>query len=319
MKLAKVIFLLTGLALFVAAPAEAQVRKTIRFVVPVAAGGSYDLMARIIADKLSQDRDAVIVENMPGAAMLNGMGAVARAAPDGQTIGLMLSPVTVQPALVARMPFDIMKDIAPATLIGWNYNVLVVIPSLPVTSVKELITYARAHPGELNFGSGGNATPAHIAGEFFKLLTATEMTHVPYRSLAAVIQDMLAGRVQLWFGNASDALPQIQVGKLRALAVVGQKRLPALPDVPSMAEVGLPEISVPAWAGIVAPGGSSPDVIAQLNRDIIAVLALPDVREKLAANQTIIETDTPEEFRTLIAADIERWGRVVKDAHIKTE
>ena len=175
MKLAKVIFLLTGLTLFVAAPAEAQVRKTIRFVVPVAAGGSYDLMARIIADKLSQDRDAVIVENMPGAAMLNGMGAVARAAPDGQTIGLMLSPVTVQPALVTRMPFDIMKDIAPATLIGWNYNVLVVIPSLPVTSVKELIAYARAHPGELNFGSGGNATPAHIAGEFFKLLTGTEM------------------------------------------------------------------------------------------------------------------------------------------------
>ena len=134
MKLAKVIFLLTGLTLFVAAPAEAQIRKTIRFVVPVAAGGSYDLMARIIADKLSQDRDAVIVENMPGAAMLNGMGAVARAAPDGQTIGLMLSPVTVQPALVTRMPFDIMKDIAPATLIGWNYNVLVVIPSLPSKS-----------------------------------------------------------------------------------------------------------------------------------------------------------------------------------------
>ena len=115
------------------------------------------------------------------------------------------------------MPFDIMKDIAPATLIGWNYNVLVVIPSLPVTSVKELISYARAHPGELNFGSGGNATPAHIAGEFFKLLTATEMTHVPYRSLAAVIQDMLAGRVQLWFGNASDALPQIQVGNSQGL------------------------------------------------------------------------------------------------------
>lgn len=310
-------------ALLVLAPVSlvhAQGSKSVRFIVPIAAGGSYDTMARLLGDRLAQTTgQTVVVENMPGAAMLVGTGAVARAAPDGQTIGLMLSPVTVQPSLLAKMPFDILKDLAPVTLIGWNYNVLVVEPSLPVQSVPDLIAYLKANPDKVNFGSGGNATPAHLAGELFKQATDTRMVHVPYRGLVVAIQDLLGGRIQVLFGNASGVIPHILSGKMRALAVVGNKRLPLIPDVPSMAEIGMPQIAIPAWAGIVAAGGTPPDVIARLHKDMTAVLQQPAVQERLSASQTTIETSTPDALRALIATDIERWGRVVKAANIKTE
>jgi tripartite-type tricarboxylate transporter receptor subunit TctC len=298
----------------------AQSSKTLRFIVPLAAGGSYDTMARVLGDKLVQATgQTVVIENLPGAAMLVGTGAIARAAPDGQTIGLMLSPVTVQPSLLSKMPFDILKDLAPVTLIGWNYNVLVIHPSMPVNSMSDLITYLRANPDKVNFGSGGNATPAHLAGELFKQATDTKMVHVPYRGLLVAIQDLLAGRIQVLFGNASDVIPQILAGKVRALAVVGDKRLPPIPNIPSMAELGMPQIAIPAWAGIVTAGGTPPDIIARLHKDMTTVLALPDVQQRLAASQTSIETSSPEALQNLIASDVERWGRVVKEANIKTE
>jgi tripartite-type tricarboxylate transporter receptor subunit TctC len=298
----------------------AQSSKTLRFIVPLAAGGSYDTMARVLGDKLVQATgQTVVIENLPGAAMLVGTGAIARAAPDGQTIGLMLSPVTVQPSLLSKMPFDILKDLAPVTLIGWNYNVLVIHPSMPVNSMSDLITYLRANPDKVNFGSGGNATPAHLAGELFKQATDTKMVHVPYRGLLVAIQDLLAGRIQVLFGNASDVIPQILAGKVRALAVVGDKRLPPIPNIPSMAELGMPQIAIPAWAGIVTAGGTPPDIIARLHKDMTTVLALPDVHQRLAASQTSIETSSPEALQNLIASDVERWGRVVKEANIKTE
>ena len=232
---------------------------------------------------------------------------------------MMLSPVTVQPSLLQKMPFDILKDLAPVTLIGWNYNVLVVSPSLPVKSVQELIDHLKANPDQLNFGSGGVATPAHLAGELFKQATGTKMVHVPYRGLVVAIQDLLAGRIQVLFGNASDVIPHIQAGTMRALAVVGQKRLSAIPDVQSMTELGMPQINIPAWAGIVAAGGTPPDIITRLQKDVTAVLALPDVQQRLAASQTLIETSSPEQLQKLMASDIERWGSVVKQANIKTE
>jgi tripartite-type tricarboxylate transporter receptor subunit TctC len=317
-KLLKIVAAVAALVC-VAAEANAQGRTT-RFIVPLAAGGSYDAMARLMADKMAQATgQAVVVDNMPGAAMLNGIGAVARSAPDGQTIGLMLSPVTVQPSLLQNMPFDILKDLAPITLIGWNYNVLVVSPSLPVNSVPELIAYLKANPDKVNFGSGGVATPAHLAGELFKQATGTQMVHVPYRGLVVAIQDLLGGRIQVLFGNASDVIPHIQSGAFRALAVVGQKRLSPIPDVPSMGEVGFPQISIPAWAGVVAAAGTPADIVARLNKDVKAVLALPDVQQRLATSQTLIETSTPEDMHKLMAADIERWGNVVKQANIKSQ
>lgn len=319
MKLLRIAAAMAALTLVSASVAHGQ-GKTLRLVVPLAAGGSYDTMARIIGDKLSSiSGQTVVVDNQPGAAMLNGIGTVARSAPDGQTIGLMLSPVTVQPSLLQKMPFDILKDLAPVTLIGWNYNVLVVSPSLPVKSVQELIDHLKANPDQLNFGSGGVATPAHLAGELFKQATGTKMVHVPYRGLVVAIQDLLAGRIQVLFGNASDVIPHIQAGTMRALAVVGQKRLSAIPDVQSMTELGMPQINIPAWAGIVAAGGTPPDIIARLQKDVTAVLALPDVQQRLAASQTLIETSSPEQLQKLMASDIERWGSVVKQANIKTE
>ncbi len=301
------------------ATALAQGRQTTRFVVPLAAGGSYDLMARLMADKLSQKGGAVVVENQAGAGMVTGGNTVAQSAPDGQTIGLLLSPITVQPALIDKMPFDIAKDLAPVTLIGWNYNVLVVSPSLNVSTVAELVAYLKANPDKVNFGSGGNATPAHLAGELFKIATGTQMQHVPYRGIVLAIQDMLADRIQVIFGNAPDVAPHIEAGKMKALAVVGPRRLDSMPNVPSMVELGLPQINVPAWAGIAVAGNTPKDVVARLRQDMLEVLALPDVKQRLAANNTVLETSTPEEFHKLIVADIERWGRVVREAKISVK
>jgi tripartite-type tricarboxylate transporter receptor subunit TctC len=190
---------------------------------------------------------------------------------------------------------------------------------LPVNSVPELIAYLKANPDKVNFGSGGVATPAHLAGELFKQATGTQMVHVPYRGLVVAIQDLLGGRIQVLFGNASDVIPHIQSGAFRALAVVGQKRLSPIPDVPSMGEVGFPQISIPAWAGVVAAAGTPADIVARLNKDVKAVLALPDVQQRLATSQTLIETSTPEDMHKLMAADIERWGNVVKQANIKSQ
>lgn len=319
MRILNCIALIVATILIAPADANAQ-QKTMRFIVPIAAGGSYDVMARLLADKLSQVAgQAVVVDNMPGAAMLTGIGAVARSSPDGQTIGLMLSPVTVQPSLLKSMPFDILNDLAPITLIGWNYNVLVVNPSLPVNSVPELIAYLKANPDKVNFGSGGVATPAHLAGELFKQATGTQMVHVPYRGLVAAIQDLLGGRIQILFGNASDVIPHIKAGSVRALAVVGQKRLPSIADVPSMDEVGFPQVSIPAWAGIVAAGGTPSDTISKLHKDMLTILALPDVQQRLAASETVIETSSPHQLRDLMASYVGRWGSVVQQANIKTE
>ena len=300
------------------ATAQPYPSRAIRFIVPVAAGAGFDVTARMIAERLAKKfGQPVVVENQPGAGTTLGVGTVANAAPDGHTVGMMLSPVTIQQTLMRRMGYDARRDLAPIILVGWDFNILTVHPEVPASSVRQLIAHLKANPDKLNYASGGNGTPAHIAAEFFKQSTATQMVHVPYKAAAAAVQDLIAGRVQVMFGNVPAMLPQIRAGKLRALAIVGKNRLALLPEVPSMADVGLPEIDVPNWTGIVAPAGTPAAIIALLHREIAAALADPEVAQRMGGGGTVIDIGGPETLRNLIAADIERWAEVIARAGIQ--
>jgi tripartite-type tricarboxylate transporter receptor subunit TctC len=300
------------------ASAQSYPAKTIRFIVPVAAGAGFDVAARLIAERLARKfSQPVVVENQPGAGTTLGVGTVAKAAPDGYTIGMILSPVTIQHTLMGNMPFDARKDLAPIIVYGWDFNILVVHPAVTAKSVIELIGYVKANPDNLNYASGGNGTPAHIAAEFFKQSTGTRMVHVPYKGADFAVQDLLAGRVQVMFGNVPATLPHIRAGKLRALAIVGSKRLEVLPDIPSMAEIGYPNIDVPNWTGIAAPANTPEPIIALLHREIAAALGDPAVADKIRAANTVIDIAGPDVLRKLIADDIQRWAEVIAKAGIK--
>lgn len=293
--------------------------KPIRFIVPVGAGSGFDATARLLGDHMGKRMgQPFIVENQPGGGTTLGLAALARAPADGYTIGMLLSPATVQQTLT-RLPFDTRKDLAPIALVGWDFNILVVNADLPSRSVAELIAYLKANPGKVNYASGGNGTPAHLAAEFFQQQTDTKMVHVPYKTAVAAGQDLITGRVQVMFGNVPATLPHIKSGKLRALAVVGKQRLDALPDTPSMAELGHPAIDVPNWTAIVAPAGTPPAVIARLEREIATTLADPAVRAQITRFATVIEVAGPERLGPLIASDVDRWAKVIEKAGITTD
>lgn len=320
--IARVLVRLGGLAsallvLVGTAAAQPYPTRPVRLIVPVAAASGFDVTARLIGERLAiKLGQPFVVENQPGGGTTLGVATVARAQPDGHTIGMLLSPATVQQSLMKNMGFDTTKDLAPILLIGWEYNILVVNPDVSANSVAELVALAKARPGQLNYASGGNGTPAHLAAEFFKQATGTDMVHVPYKAAAAAVQDLLAGRVQVMFGNVPATLPHIQTGKLRALAIVGKQRLAALPGVPSIAEVGYPQIDVPNWSAMVAPAGTPPAIVALLTREIAAILAEPEVRERIERFATILDPAGPEVLTKLIAGDVARWAEVVRRANI---
>ena len=298
--------------------AQSWPSRTIRFIVPVAAGSGFDINSRMIAERLAKKfGQPVVVENQPGAGTALGVGTIAKAAPDGYTIGMMLSPVTIQQTLMSKMGFDARKDLSPIILLGWDYSLLSVNPDVPATSVQQLIDYLKANPDKINYASGGNGTPAHIAAEFFKQTTGTQMVHVPYKAADMAVQDLLAGRVQVMFGNVPATLPHIRSGKLRALAVVGKKRLALLPDLPSMADLGFPNIDVPNWQGIVAPAGTHEAVISLLYREIAAAVADPEVAQRMGRGSTVIDIQPPEVLKKMIAEDIDRWAEVIRKAGIQ--
>ena len=298
--------------------AQSWPSRTIRFIVPVAAGSGFDINSRMIAERLAKMfGQPVVVENKPGAGTALGVGTIAKAAPDGYTIGMMLSPVTIQQTLMSKMGFDARKDLSPIILLGWDYSLLSVNPDVPATSVQQLIDYLKANPDKINYASGGNGTPAHIAAEFFKQTTGTQMVHVPYKAADMAVQDLLAGRVQVMFGNVPATLPHIRSGKLRALAVVGKKRLALLPDLPSMADLGFPNIDVPNWQGIVAPAGTPDAVISLLYKEIAAAVADPEVAQRMGRGSTVIDVQPPEVMKKLISEDIDRWADVIRKAGIQ--
>lgn len=288
--------------------------KPIRLVVPMAAGGNGDIIARLIGQDMSTLLgQPVVVENKPGAGGNIGADAVAKSPADGYTLVLgAVGTHAINASLYKKMPYDILRDFTPVTMMASVPNVLVVPASLPVNSVKELIAYGKQNPGKLNFASSGAGSSIHLSGEMFKSMTDIDMAHVAYKGSAPALVDLLTGSVQLMFDNLPTSLPHIQSGKLKALAVTSLQRSAALPNVPTMVESGLAGFEAGSWFGILAPANTSKDVVALLDRDIQRGLAQPETRRKLVDKGFQPNTKGPDEFRAYIGQEITKWRKVVQ-------
>jgi len=295
--------------------------KALRLIVPFPPGGPADALARLVGDKLSASLGkAVVVDNRPGAGGNIGMELGARSAPDGYT--LVLAPagnLTVNPFLYRNVPYDVGRDFAPVTVIAAVPNVLVVHPSVPAKSVAELVRHAKAHPGTLNYSSPGNGSGAHLAGELFKSMTGVDIVHIPFNGIAPAVTAVVGGQVQIMFAGAPSALPQVKAGRLVALGVASPKRIAAAPDLPTLAESGLPGFDVTSWYSIVVPSGTPNDIIARLRSEIASALTQPDIQEKLAGLGAEPIGNTPAEFAAMLKVETAKWGKIVKDANIQVE
>jgi tripartite-type tricarboxylate transporter receptor subunit TctC len=313
-------FVVVGLALFaLQAAAQDYPSKTVRLVNPFPAGGPLDVMGRLLSERLGAALGKpVIVENKPGAAGNIGAAEVAKAPPDGHTVLLTLfSIITSNPHLYERLPFDPLKDFAPITAIATSDSVLVVSPSLPAGSVAELVAYAKANPGKLNYSSAGKASPGHLTAEYFGLRNGVTMTHVPYKGNAEAIRGVLSGETQLMFTPTTGALPLIKSGKLRAIAIYLAERVDELPDVPPIA--GFDAKTLPFWYGLLAPAGTPRPVIARLHAETVKAIKDPQVEQRLRAGRIFVMGNTPEEFAAMMRADNAAWGRVIRETGVKGE
>lgn len=295
--------------------------KPIRLVVPSAAGGSPDLICRILSTELTKSlSNSIVVDNKPGAGGLIGIQEVTRAAPDGYTLGYAnVVTLAINQSLYSKLPYDADKQLASVALLGYVQNALVVNNNLPAKTVKELIALAKSRPGKLTMGSTGNGTTGHLGGELFKSLTGSFITHVPYRGSPNAIQDLIGGQIDLMFDNISSILPHIKAGRVRVLGVSGARRSPALPDVPTVAEAGVTGYETTAWGGIVAPAGTSREIIGRLNSEINKVLSIPAVAERYS--QLAFETTIAPPDRLFERALRERpvWAQVVKRSGAKVD
>lgn len=305
--------------LLMASDAVAQTNypaKPIRWLVGFAAGGPADTVARLVGDELSKGLGRpVVIENVVGASGNLATDRVAKAAPDGYTL-LMANrgPIVANPILYHKVPFDPIKDFAPISGLCFQPNILVTHIDLSAQNVQELVLLARSQPGKLTFASGGVGTSEHLAGELFKSMALVDVRHVPYRSIATAVPDLLAGRITMAFAGTTVALPLVREGKLRALAVTSLMRSPAAPDLPTMAESGFPTFDTTAWFGLMAPAGTPEPIIDRLHRETVRVLALPGLRKKF--DELGVETigNSPAEFAAAIQAEIRRWTKVIKDS-----
>jgi tripartite-type tricarboxylate transporter receptor subunit TctC len=320
-RLAVCALLAAGVFAVAAAGAQGFPDRPAKLVVPFPPGGPLDVTGRLIAQKLTEAwGQSVVVENKPGAGGNIGADLVAKSAPDGYTILLgALSTHAVNPSLYAKMPYDAVKDFVPITLLATTPNVLVVNPSLPVNSVQDLVAYAKAHPGKLSFGSGSNGSAGHLAGELFKVDTGTDIVHIPYKGGAPATQALLAGDVQFMFDNLANATAQVKAGKLKALAVTTAERSKLAPDLPTMAEAGLPGFDISTWYGLLAPAGTPKDVIAKWNASVVKILNTPEVRDRLAAQGAEAAPTTPEQFAAFIQREIPKYARIVKASGAKID
>lgn len=311
---------LLGLASAQAQTAQGFPSRPIRFIVPYAPGGSTSYVARLVASKMAESwGQQVLVDNKPGANTVIGSDALAKSAPDGYTISLAASTHATVPHLIANLPYDPVKDFTPVAGMVTTQLLLVLHPAVPAKNLSEFIALAKAKPNELNFAAVGTGSSTHLAGEVFKSVAGVKMQHVPYKGTAPALTDLIGGQIQLNFDPPVTSIPHIQSGRLRAIAITGKTRLPALADVPTFAEAGLPEYDFQLWFGVLAPAGTPREIVDKLSAEIGRILALPDVKQLLTTQGLDAAYRTPEQFGALIRADLERFGRVIKAAGIKVE
>ncbi len=312
------------LVLCVIAPAVALAQawpaKPIRLIASYPAGGGIDITARLLAPKMSEAHgQSILVENRAGSGGVIGGEAAAKAAPDGYTFLLDASSHSVNPALQPKMPFDTLKDLAPVSLILRVPNVLVVNPAVKFDTVKTLIADIKSKPGQYSYASSGNGSAQHLAAELFKAQAGLFMVHIPYRGGAPAIIDVMSGQVPMFFGNLASASPHIKSGKVKAVAVTGHTRSPAMPNLPTVAEAGLPGYEVYEWNAMFAPAGTAPEIIERLQREVVKVLALPDVRERLAGLGAEIVGGTAAELDSFRRAELTKWAVIIKRAGLKAD
>ena len=300
--------------------AQGYPSKPLRFILPFPAGGPTDILGRLLGQKLSEQlAHPVAPENRPGAGGNVGAEFAAKSPPDGYTIALCASSLAISPSLYKKLNYDPVKDFAPISLVASIPNVLLVHPSVPAKSLKELVALARANPGKLNFGSGGLGTSNHLGSEMFKGLAKVNMVHVPYKGSNMAMLGMIGGHVDMVVIGVPPALPQIQAGKVRALAVLLAERLAALPNVPTTGEAGFPGYEVITWYGILTPAGTARDIVLRLNSDLVKIISAPDTRERMAGAGFDPMTSTPERFSEFIKSETLRWAKVIRDADVKIE
>nr|WP_020230548.1 tripartite tricarboxylate transporter substrate binding protein [Acidovorax sp. MR-S7] len=292
--------------------------KPITIVVPFSAGGTTDILARLIGQKLTERwKVAVVVDNKLGAGGNIGTAQVARSAPDGYTLVMgTIGTHAINPSLYATMPYDALKDFAPITRTAMVPNALVVNASAPFNSVKELIAYGKANPGKLTFGSSGQGSTLQMSGELFKMMTQVDMVHVPYKGSAPAVADLMGNQISMIFDNMPSALPHVKAGKFKALAVTSGTRVPQLADVPTMVEAGVPDYEVMSWFGLWAPARTPAPIVEKLNRAIVEILRTPEVQQKISEQGAVPSADTPAEFDSFIRAETEKWNKVVKAAKL---
>ncbi len=300
--------------------AQSYPAKPIKIVVPYPPGGFNDTLGRTFAAKFTEEwGQPAIVENKPGANTLIGSDYVAKAAPDGYTLLIVAFPFAVTPSLIRNMPYDTVKDFAPVALAAQSPNLLVVNPSLPAKTVAELVAMAKAKPDSLSYASTGNGSSNHISMELFKSLAGVRIVHIPYKGSAPAVTDLLGGQVHVMFDNAPNFLHQVKAGRLRGLAQTGATRSSIAPDLPTVAEAGVPGYELTVWFGLVAPAGTPREVIQKLNAEVLKILAMPDVRERFLSQGVEPLGSTPEQFGDHIKAQMAKWGKVVRDAGVQAE
>jgi tripartite-type tricarboxylate transporter receptor subunit TctC len=303
------------------ASAQSWPTRPIKYIVPFAPGGTTDILARTISEKLSIALgQPVVVENKPGAGGGVGADFTAKAAPDGYTImGGTISTHAINASLYANLPYDPVKDFVAITLIARVPNLLVINPEIPAKTVAELIALLKANPNKYTFASSGNGTSQHLSGELFKSMAGVQMQHIPYKGSPPALQDVVGGQVTMTFDNITTALPLAKSGKLRALAVTTAKRSAVAPDVPTLAESGLVGFEVGSWQGVFAPAGTPPDIVKRLNTEIVKIINMPEVRDKLLALGAEPVGDTSEQFGAYVKTEVVKWSEVVKKSGAKVD
>jgi tripartite-type tricarboxylate transporter receptor subunit TctC len=304
-----------------AAEAAAQYpSRPIRIIVPQSPGASTDLTARLIGQKLSESfKQPVVVDNRPGAGTTHGTDMVVRATPDGYTLLVVASSISINPSIYKKLPYDTLRDLAPVTQLSAFPNLLVVHPSVPVKTVQDLLALVKAKPGQLNYASAGTGTGTHLSAELFKNMTGADMVHVPYKGGGPAVTALIGGQVQLMFGTTVTLLPHVRAGKLRPVAVTTTKRSPAAPDVPTIAESGVPGFDHGPWNGLFTTARTPAPVIARIHGEVVKILLSPEVKAVLNKEGAEPVGNTPEQFAGVMKSEIAKWEKVIKAAGIKAD